>query len=494
MPNGCYWPRGKLLGGSSAINAMIYIRGNRRDYDHWSELGNPSWDWDSVLEYFKKSEDNHVDYMAEDKKHHGVGGLLKVDHGNSFLAMKAILAECFFEMGHKETFDVNGDEYLGVTVAPLSAYKGTRWSTAKAFLLPAKDRPNLSIIKNAHVTTLTYNDDGSVSGVNFVIDHSVEKSATVRKEVVLSAGTINTPQILMQSGIGPKAQLDRFDIPLVKDLPVGKLLEDHVYVPYFLSFSKTSPIERYPLDVIEMIYNYGIHRTGDLSKVGSVDWVAFVNTLNDTEYPDLQYHVLYSYQNEPMLRTYLNLIGYKEEIIEPILASNAYSETVIFAVTLLNPKSKGRLELRSADPFERLKIYHNYLSSQADVDTLLRGIRILRNLTGTDMSQMYEGEDLRPKLTACDLLEYDSDAYWECYIRHMSTTLYHPTGTAKMGPDSDDGAVVDSRLRVRGVKGLRVVDASIMPKIVSGNTNAPAIMIGEKGADFIKEDYATKEN
>ncbi|XP_037037100.1 glucose dehydrogenase [FAD, quinone] isoform X4 [Bradysia coprophila] len=493
MKNSCYWPRGKVLGGSSAINGMIYVRGNRRDYDHWAELGNPSWDWDSVLEYFKKSEDNQIDFIIEDEKHHGVGGPLKVDSGYSFLAMKAILAECFFQMGHKEIFDVNAEEYLGLTVAQITAHKGSRWSAAKSFLLPAMDRPNLNIIKNAHVTNLEYNGDGSVKGVKFLINDSEKQLATVRKEVVLSAGVINTPQILMQSGIGPKEHLENLKIDLVKDLPVGRHLEDHVTIPYFLSFVKSSPIERALRDIVEMTFQYSFHKKGDLSGVGSLDWIGFVSTVDDPKYPDIQYHVLCHYQNEPMLRHILTVFGYKEEVIEPIIASNAYSETVLFFITLLNPKSVGKIELRSSDPLDPPKIYHNYLSEQADVDTLLRGIRILRDLNSTEMYQVYEGEDLKPKLRVCDLLQYDSDAYWECYMRYMSTTLFHPTGTAKMGPDTDGEAVVDATLRVKGVKGLRVADASIMPKIVSGNTNAPTIMIGEKAADFIREEYADKE-
>jgi len=440
--------------------------------------------------YFKKSEDNQDDYINGDTQHHGTGGLLKVDYFDSQVAMRSIMIRCFEEVGYMPVVDINGDNYLGYTQAQVVAHKGQRFSAAKAFLIPAMDRPNLHIIKNAHVTNLEFNNDGSVKGVKFLINESVEQSAIVRKEVVLSAGTINTPQILMNSGIGPKEHLTNLKIKLIKDLPVGKLLEDHVMIPYFLSFAKSSAIERRTRDIVDMVYQYLLQRKGELSDIGGTDFIGFFSTVNHPLYPDIQYHMLYAYQNEPMLATVLNLFGYEDEIVESIVATNRYSETVIFFVTLLNPKSKGRIELRSADPFDPPKIYHNYLAEQEDVDTLMRGIRILRVLAHSETFNMYEGEDIKPKLTKCNKFKYDSDLYWDCYIRYMSTTLYHPTGTAKMGPDTDKQAVVDSELRVKGVKGLRVADASIMPKIVSGNTNAPTIMIGEKAADFIKEEYA----
>jgi len=490
--NSCYWPRGKLLGGSSAINALIYVRGNRRDYDHWSKLGNPTWDWDNVLEYFKKSEDNQVKSYIKDKKHHSVGGPLKVNQFDSPVAMKTIFTLSFYEMGYEDTPDINADKYLGITTAQVVAHDGARCSTAKAFLLPAKDRPNLHIIKNAHVTNLEYNQDGSVKGVKFLINELVEQSATVRKEVVLSAGAINTPQILMTSGIGPKDHLDELKIKVVKDLPVGKHLEDHVMIPYFLSFAKSSPIERSPRDFVQMTYQYLFQRTGELSNIGATDFMGFFSTVKDPKYPDIQLLMTYFYKNEPMLEDILNLYGYEDDIIESILATSRYSETVMLFVVLLNPKSVGKIELRSADPFDPPKIHHNYLTEEDDVDTLVRGIRILRSISYADVYKTFEGEDVKVKLPICDEFRYDSEAYWKCYIRHMSLTMYHPTGTAKMGPESDDEAVVNSVLRVKGVKGLRVVDASIMPKIVSGNTNAPTIMIAEKAADFIKEEYANK--
>lgn len=468
---------------------MLYVRGNRRDYDHWEKLGNPTWGWDSVLEYFKKSEDNRVPHVAADTKNHGTGGPLKLDTFNSVLMIKMILAEAAFELGYKEIYDCNGDEHLGFVTLQGTIDKGTRNSAAKAFLIPAKDRQNLHIIKHAHVTQLTYKRDGSVSGVEFKIGDETHTAVT-RKEVILSAGAINTPHILMLSGIGPKHQLNKVNIPIRAELPVGHNLQDHVFVVYGVALHRgKAPFEL--REFVDAAYQYSLYRVGMLSTILSTDFVGFVSTVNDPKYPDIQYHNMFYKRQHPELRSLLDYLGFTDEIIDSYVTANAESDIVLWIATLLNPKSIGKIELRSADPFEAPAIHANYFVEKDDVDTVVRSIRILQNLTNTKILKMQKAEEIRVKITGCDTHEYNTDKYWECYSRHMSTTLYHPVGTAKMGPDTDLRAVVDATLKVKGIKGLRVSDASIMPKIVSGNTNAPTIMIGEKTADFIKKEWAS---
>lgn len=485
MKTTCFWPRGKLLGGTSAINAMIYIRGNKRDYDHWEELGNPSWNWESVLMHFKKSEDNRVPHIAADTHHHATGGPLPVDTYKDDQPIKSVLASALTELGYKQIVDYNGKENLGFLKAQGTVDSGTRYSSAKAFLVPAKSRENLHIIKHAHVTELTYIQN-AVNGVKFTID-KVPYEAVSRKEVILSAGTINTPQILMLSGIGPKDELDAHKIKLRKELPVGYNLQDHLIVPYGVIFHGTN-LEEFGLkDLLEATYRYATNRSGLLSTIASLDFMAFVSTVNDPIYPDIQFHMFHCKRKQPDLRNLFIAYGYTDEIVESFVKANEAAEIVVFVATLLNPKSRGRIQLRSADPYAPPKIFPNYFSEKDDLDTMVRAIRILRKLSGTEAFRINEAEIVRVKISACDKYAYDTDDYWKCYSRHISSTIYHPVGTARMGPDTN--AVVDATLKVKGVKGLRVADASIMPKIISGNTNAPTIMIGEKVADFIKADW-----
>lgn len=491
MPNGVFWPRGKVLGGSGSINAMVYVRGHDRDYDQWEEMGNPTWGFKNVLEYFKKSEKaQFVDDEYFKRKYHGVEGTLRTEPFFSLDPLKEVFEKAAEEIGLKRNYDINGDTIMGYNALMGTIGDGERSSPAKAFLNTIKDRKNLHIIKNAHVTKIEISDKNVVEGVSFKIGDKFLNAKT-KKEVILSAGAVNTPQLLMLSGIGPEKHLKSMEIPVKKDIFVGHNLQDHavVYIP--LKFHKSTPYRVNDLDFIDDLYMYIMKRIGSFTNHGITDLTAFVNTVNETDkYPDIQYHFWqYRLGEEKKLQKFVDLQGFDESVKKSIMEAIEEENVVMAMVVLLNPKSKGKIELRSADPFDTPKIYANYLDEQDDVNTFIRGIRFLLKMIFTDSFKKNEGNLHKVEIPECDELPFDADVYWECYVRHLTTTVYHPAGTAKMGPDSDAKAVVDSRLKVKGVKGLRVIDASIMPNVISGNTNAPTIMIGEKGADFIKEDW-----
>lgn len=489
LKKGSYWPRGKLLGGSGGINAMLYVRGNSRDYDEWEELGNPGWGWKTVLEYFKKAEDNqNPDFIG---KYHGKGGPLKVDYFPHANTIHYLFRDAAIELKEKIVDDINGlnDNFMGWTRLQSTSYKGARWSPAKAYLSPVKDRQNLHMVKFAHVKKINIDSKGRVESVSFVRNGTDEMVATVKKEVILSAGAIGTPHILMLSGVGPEKHLKKKNIPVVKSLSVGLNLQDHVIVPLFFKFHRSTATPVTNEELASDIYLYMTQRLGPLTSHGSLDFNGMINTLDkNAKFPDIQQHIFSFRKQSPGLLTLFALLGYSEEIVKTVVAVNQFEDIAIVVVTLLRPKSIGKIELRTTDYKDKPIIEANFLDSKDDVDTIIRGIRYQINFTKTKAFKNHEGDFLKVPIADCTF-EFDTDEYWECYSRHMSTTLYHPSGTAKMGPANDPTSVVDSRLRVIGVDGLRVADCSIMPNLVSGNTNAPTIMIGEKASDMIKEDW-----
>lgn len=482
MKNGvCYWPRGKLIGGSGSINAMLYVKGNRRDYDTWKDQGNKGWGWDDVLPYFEKSLRNES------------GAGLTLNKFENFDSMTEIIIEAAKELGNEilnDDFAENQD--IGYCEIYGNHKNGRRASTAKSYLAAAKDRPNLHVIKNAIAKKINLSSDGNtIESVTFVYNGEHEMTVKAKKEVVLSAGAIDTPKLLLLSGFGPKQHLNNLGIPVVRDLRVGDNLQDHVMIPMFYKIQEGTSKVLSEKDNLDNIYNYLIHQKGPLSTHGLVGLVGFVNSneTSDSPYPDIEYHHIPLLRQSPSFEIVMNAFGYKSSIVNSFRPAHERSNLFLTFVVLLNPKSSGSIRLKSSNYQDHPKIFANYLEDPEDVETLLRGVKYQLKFDETNAFKKEGGQFLAPSLPECDKFEFKSDDYLLCYMKYMSTTVYHPVGTAKMGPISDKTAVVDDRLCLKSVKGLRVVDASIMPKMISANTNAPTIMIAEKAADLIKEDW-----
>lgn len=491
IPGGCFWPRGKMLGGTSGINGMLYIRGNSRDFDLWEEAGNKGWGYKHILKYFRKSENNQaVDGEPEGNMYHGAKGPIKIDNFYSFDPIKDMVLGGAMDVGYKMNIDVNAEEQMGFTTCQGNIKVGRRQSSGTAFLSTILDRTNLHVIKNAHVENVIINDKGSAEGINIIIDGK-KLTALANKEVILSAGVIGSAQILLQSGVGPKEHLNDMKIKVKKDLSVGKNLQDHavVYLPIQLHKSTARPLPN--TEAVDDIYMYMVHKVGTLSHIGALDLTAFINTVNETaSYPDIQFHhLVFRCGEEKKFQNALENIGYEEAVIESMVKGIKSADILLVVVVLLNPKSVGKLELASKNPTDKPRIYGNYLENDDDVETIINGINVVKKLVRTKTFREHEASLFRVDIPGCKDIQFDKPGYWECFTRHMTSTVYHPVGTVKMGPDFDPEAVVDERLRVKDIKNLRVIDASIMPKIISGNTNAATVMIGEKGADLIKEDW-----
>jgi choline dehydrogenase len=450
------WPRGKVLGGSSALNGLLYVRGQKQDYDRWAELGNAGWSYDDVLPYFQKSEDN----SRGANEFHGVGGPQKV----SDLRLRRPIAEHFIqaatEIGIPLNEDYNGAEQEGVGYFQQTAYNGFRWSTAKSFLRPARKRPNLKVETRAQATRLIM-DGKRVTGICYRCGNE-DRTATARAEVILSAGAINSPQILQNTGIGDPQWLQQAGIDTQHALPgVGKNLQDHLQVRLVFKTNKATLNDELNNWFKRMMVGaqYLLTRTGPLTLAAS-QVAIFTRSGENIERPDIQFHMQPLSADKP------------GDGVHPFSAFTS-------SVCQLRPYSRGEVVVESNDPLAYPKIYPNYLSDERDCKVAVGGIKVARRIAEA------------PSLRSCVIDEYVPGPQFRTddelldAARRYSQTIYHPTSTCKMG--SDDMAVVDARLRVHGLEGLRVVDASIMPEIVSGNTNAPTIMIAEKAADMILE-------
>lgn len=454
------WPRGKVLGGSSSLNGLLYVRGQPEDYDRWRQMGNVGWGWDDVLPLFKKAENN--ERGADDW--HGDDGPLAVSNMRIQRPICDAWVAAAQSAGYPFNPDCNGARQEGVGYFQLTTRNGRRCSAAVAYLKPIRSRENLRIVTRALVTRIDL-DGRKVTGLRYLDVSGVEKTISVRREVILSGGAINSPQILMLSGIGDAEQLRANGIDPLHDLGgVGKNLQDHLQARLVFKCNEPTLNDevRSLLNQARIALKYALFRSGPMTMAASLA-TGFLKTRPDIATPDIQFHVQPWSADSP------------GEGVHPFSAFTV-------SVCQLRPESRGEIRLNGSDPRTYPKIHPNYLSTETDCRTLVDGVNIARKIARHAPLKSKISEEFRP---SPDLNPEDYDATLQ-WARGNSVSIYHPTGTCKMGSGAD--AVVDHRLKVHGIDGLRVADCSIMPEIVSGNTNAPAIMIGEKASCLVLED------
>ena len=452
------YPRGRVLGGSSSINAMLYLRGQSRDYEEWAQLtGNPDWSWQNVLPTFMQMEDH---WRGGDEKH-GQGGELRVDTPRTQWEILDAFRDAAMESGIPKTEDFNRGDNEGVSRFEVTQKNGMRCSAAKAFLHPVMHRPNLQVITNAVVSKVTI-EHQRTQGVEFSLDHET-CFAQVQGEVILSAGAIGSPQILQLSGIGPRALLSHHGIEVIQDLPVGENLQDHLQLRMAFKIQGAATLNTL-LDSwqekIKIGLQYAFYRSGPMTMPPSQTG-AFVKSDPTQKTANLEYHV------QPIS---LDRFGAPPHRFPAFTAS----------VCNLRPTSRGHVRIQSADPHQPPAIAPCYLSTPEDRQVAIDAIRLTRHIVNDSKAlKPYHPQEFTPGPA------FETDAQLIKAAGDIGTTIFHPVGTCKMSRDSDPEAVVDLYFKVRGIEGLRVIDASIMPSITSGNTNAPTMMIAEKGSRYI---------
>lgn len=448
------YPRGKVLGGCSSINGMIYMRGQKEDYDHWANLGNRGWSWDEVLPYFKHSED----HFAGASELHGAGGEWRVEEQRLSWKILDDFRKAASELGIPDISDFNTGDNTGFSYFQVNQKRGVRWSSARGFLHPIRQRKNLTILTRAQVDRIDIHQQ-SAQGVTFEID-GIPCYASANKEIILSAGAVASPMILQRSGVGDPEFLKQMDIPCTLALPgVGQNLQDHLQVRAVFKVKAPTLNEQANslLGRVKMGLDYAALRKGPLSMAPS-QLGGFIKSSPEYNTPNLEYHI------QPLSCDKLG------DPLHPFPA-------ITTSVCNLRPKSRGHIAIRSKNPYTAPIIKPNYLSHSEDKQVAVDALKFTRRLCATDSLKQYQPEEFKPgkHIQSNDALLAEAG--------NIASTIFHPVGTCKMG--CDELAVVNHELKVRGIKKLRIADASIMPTITSGNTNSPTIMIAEKAADMI---------
>ncbi|CAH2093800.1 unnamed protein product [Euphydryas editha] len=472
--NSCIWSKGKGLGGSSSINAMIYLRGHPKDYSEWYNLGNPGWDYGDLITYFN---DQEVLFEITDPYFKG--------YDNEWYN---ILDTAWNELNFSSYHYKGHEAVVGTKKARLLTRNGKRMNTAKKYF---KDVDKLYIMKNTHVVDVIIEPENKRAyGVKIRHKSGVLKDIFAKKEVILSAGSIATPQLLMLSGIGPKSHLEEMGIDCIQDLKVGHNLQDHIILPLFLKTNKNITVSPEVIDLL--LLQYMLTKTGPFATIGITDYMGFTDTKENSDCPDIQFHYTNFAKNDNfVLKPYLEGLGYKRYIIKSIEELNKKYSLLGIYPTLLHPKSKGEIFLSKS--FNAPIIKSNYFQHPDDIDTFLKAINFVNKLEETSIFKELEIELLNISIRKCNKHSFKTDNYWKCYMRHMATTIYHPVGTAKMGPQHDNNTVVNHELLVHGIQNLRVVDASIMPTIPGANTMAATLVIAQKAVDIIKKQYGARD-
>lgn len=454
-----WWPRGKGWGGSSSINGMIYIRGHARDYDQWRQMGLPGWGYADVLPYFKRSESLEGGGDAW----HGGDGPLKVSKASSPNPIYKASIEAGAQAGYPLTKDFNGYQQEGFGPYQLTIHDGQRWSAARGYLHPALKRPNLTCLTNTRTTRIVI-ENGRATGVEVIEGSKPARIIHADAEVLLSAGAVQSPHILQLSGIGDGEELSRHGIKVTHELKgVGANLQDHLDV--CMSWECPKPITVYSMrkglvktlgvGLSYMLFGKGIGRQNFLESG------AFLRSRPDLDRPDLQIHTV---------------LAIMQDHGKVQVAKDGFT----FHICQLRPESRGRVGLKSADPLDDPAIFANYLSAEEDRRAIREGVKMMREVAAQSALDPYRGAEYAPGA------DVQTDAEIDAWIRRSAETIYHPVGTCRMGAAGDPMAVVDAECRVQGLAGLRVIDASVMPTLVGGNTNAPTIMIAEKISDAIR--------